>query len=174
MIKIIEYRDEFKKEVSDLIVSIFVDEYGFEHYRESCTNADYNKYKKTDGNCWIALSSDGKVIGSIALEGTGPDEAYLKIMYVNGNYRGEGIAQKLYDKLYEFARKKGYKRIILGTYERLGRAIGFYLKNGFTECPHETYTYDDVYYSVDIESPIQKKYVPTTHLNKYSLVKAAV
>ena len=95
-------------------------------------------------------------------------------MYVNGNYRGEGIAQKLYDKLYEFARKKGYKRIILGTYERLGRAIGFYLKNGFTECPHETYTYDDVYYSVDIESPIQKKYVPTTHLNKYSLVKAAV
>ena len=91
-----------------------------------------------------------------------------------GKEKFSRYAQKLYDKLYEFARKKGYKRIILGTYERLGRAIGFYLKNGFTECPHETYTYDDVYYSVDIESPIQKKYVPTTHLNKYSLVKAAV
>lgn len=129
MIKIIEYTDAFKKEVSDLIVSIFVDEYGFEHYRESCQNADYNNYKKTNGNCWIALSSEGKVIGSIALEGKNSEEAYLKIMYVNNNYRGEGIAQKLYDILYQFAVDKGYKRIILGTYERLGRAIGFYLKN---------------------------------------------
>ena len=75
MIKIVEYRDEFKKEVSDLIVSIFVEEYGFEHYRESCQNADYNMYKKTDGNCWIALSSEGKVIGCIALEGKNSDEA---------------------------------------------------------------------------------------------------
>lgn len=129
MIRIVEYNNEYRQAVSDLIVSIFVDEYGFEHYREDCQNADYNKYKENNGNCWVALTPEGKVVGSIALEKSTDEEAYLKILYVNNDYRGEGIAQMLYDTLYQFAIEKGFKKIILGTYKRLDRAIKFYLKN---------------------------------------------
>lgn len=150
MVRIVEYNAEYKQAVSDLIVSIFVDEYGFDCYREDCANADYNKYKESKGNCWVALDPEGKVIGSIALEGKGLEEAYLKIMYVHNDYRGEGIAQKLYNVSYNFALENGFKRIFLGTYGRLGRAIAFYKKNGFIEYPHETYTFDDQYFYVDV------------------------
>lgn len=150
MVKIIEYNNEYRKAVSDLIVSIFVEEFGFEHYRKDCANAEYNQYKESNGNCWIALDPQNNVIGSIALERKGLEEANLKIMYVHSDYRGKGVAQELYNALYDFAVENGLKKIFLGTYERLGRAIKFYEKNGFIEYPHETYTCDDKYFYVDV------------------------
>ena len=150
MAKIIEYSKEYGQAVRSLIVSIFVDEYGFENYRESCANAKYEKYKDTNGNCWIALDSYGEVIGSIALIGLGEAEANLEIMYVHNEYRGQGVAQDLYNALYNFAIENGIRKIILGTYERLGRAINFYKKNGFVEYEHNNYTYDDKYFYLDV------------------------
>ena len=50
-------------------------------------------------------------------------------MYVHKHYRGQNVAQKLLETLLEFAIK--YERIILDTYKKFERAIGFYEKNGF-------------------------------------------
>ena len=71
-------------------------------------------------------------------------------MYVHNEYRGQGVAQDLYNALYNFAIENGIRKIILGTYERLGREINFYKKNGFVEYEHNNYTYDDKYFYLDV------------------------
>lgn len=52
-------------------------------------------------------------------------------MYVRKECRGYGIAQELLNNLEKFAADNGFKYLILGTYERMERAIGFYTKNLF-------------------------------------------
>ena len=52
-------------------------------------------------------------------------------MYVKKEYRGCGIAQELLNTLERFAEDNGFKYLVLGTYERMERAIGFYKKNLF-------------------------------------------
>lgn len=150
MINIVEYKNKHRQAVTDLIVSIFVEEYGFEHYRESCSKENYNQYKENNGNCWVALDENDTVVGCIALENNNGKEAHLKIMYVHNDFRGLGIAQKLFNELYNFAIEKNFEKIYLGTYERLGRAIGFYKKNGFKEYEHDQYTFDDKYFYLDV------------------------
>lgn len=49
-------------------------------------------------------------------------------------HRGKGLAKQLLNELFEFSIKTlNLKKLQLGTYESLERAIGFYLKNGFVE-----------------------------------------
>ena len=49
-------------------------------------------------------------------------------------YRGKGLAKQLLDEVFSFAvQTLNLEKLQLGTYESLGRAINFYLKNGFVE-----------------------------------------
>ena len=59
-----------------------------------------------------ALDVNGEVIGSIALIGLGEAEEKLEIMYINNEYRGQGVAQDLYNALYNFAIENGIRKRI--------------------------------------------------------------
>ena len=49
------------------------------------------------------------------------------------SHRGKGLAKKLLDQILEFSKEINLQKLLLGTYESLERAIGFYKKCGFIE-----------------------------------------
>lgn len=67
-------------------------------------------------------------------------------MYVKKEYRGCGIAQELLNTLEGFTEDNGFKYLVLGTYERMERAIGFYKKNLFILDDIETEDVEERYF----------------------------
>lgn len=155
MYNIIQYRERYKKSVAKLVLDIFIEEFGFEQYRQVYENIDIMKYINNGGKCWIALE-DNEVIGTILLVDNGDNTVELKMMYVKKEYRGQGLSQELFDIFLQYAIKNNYEKIFLGTYDRLSRAIQFYKKMGFVEYEKEKYTYDDRYFYLDLTNKKQK------------------
>jgi GNAT superfamily N-acetyltransferase len=122
--------------VARLILSIQREEFGF-----PITLADQPDlsditgfYQKGAGNFWVALHGD-EVVGSIALLDIGNSEAALRKMFVAAAFRGgqHGVAKRLLDVLFEWARTHGVERVFLGTTDKFRAAHRFYEKNGFLE-----------------------------------------
>ena len=133
MYKIKKFEDRYNEEVNNFIISVFVDEYGFEEYRNELNEQKNIEYIENGGNFWVAFDDDDNVIGTVALVKHNQTEAELKKLYVRSDYRGRGLSKELYSKVLEESKKEDYKRIFLGTYDKLETAINFYLKRGFTK-----------------------------------------
>ncbi len=133
MYKIKEYEDKYDKKVNSFIISIFVEEYGFEEYRKELEEQCYSEYMEQNGKLWIAIDEDENVVGTIAIKQHNENEAELKRLYVRKDYRGKGLSNELYENLIMQAKENNLKRIFLGTYEKLESAIKFYKKRGFTQ-----------------------------------------
>lgn len=84
------------------------------------------------GDFWIATDNN-KLIGSIGIMPYSEDVAVLKKFFVYEDYQGEPfhLGQKLYASLLTFAKKKGFKTILLDTPHNTVRAHKFYEKAGF-------------------------------------------
>ncbi len=133
MYKIEEYKKEYNKKINDFVISIYIEEYGFEEHREIIEKYDNSIYLKQGGNLWIALDDNNEIIGTIAIYKRDEETAELKRLYVREDYRGKGLSKKLYEKVVNHCKKSDLKKIFLGTYDKLERAIFFYLKKGFKE-----------------------------------------
>jgi len=134
--KIVKYQDIYREELIEFITKVLVEEFGFEQFRDKLKNTDFcdNEHKSS----WIAVDNEKNIIGTITLEKKDDTEAFLRKFYVSKEYRGAGLSKELFNMFVEFAKNNSYKRISLGTYENLNRAIGFYIKNGFKEYEKET------------------------------------
>lgn len=128
-----EFEDRYNDEVNNFIISVFVEEYGFEQFRKGLQEQNNNEYINKGGNLWIALNEDDEIVGTIALKKHNDAEAELKKLYVRKDYRGTGLSKELYSKVMEEFNLNDYNRIFLGTYDKLESAIHFYLKRGFTQ-----------------------------------------
>ena len=133
MYKIKKFEDRYNEEVNKFIISVFVDEYGFEEYRNELNKQNNEEYIENGGNLWVAFDDDDNIIGTVALVKHSQSEAELKKLYVRSDYRGRGLSKELYSKVLEESKKEEYRRIFLGTYDKLDTAITFYLKRGFTK-----------------------------------------
>lgn len=60
--------------------------------------------------------------------------AELKRMYVRPAFRGHGVAPALLARLEATARAAGYRRLTLETGPLQAAALGFYRREGFSEC----------------------------------------
>lgn len=129
MIRIEQYSEEYREKVIEFFLQICIDEFGFEDWKEDIINMDNHTYENDGGNFWIAIDEKYDIVGTIALRNKGQAVGELKSMYVHKDYRGQDIAQKLLDRLINFA--SNYEKIVLDTYRKFERAIGFYEKNGF-------------------------------------------
>ena len=49
----------------------------------------------------------------------------------------EKTAKALLDVVYDYVKENDINKISLETYERFGRAVNFYIKNGFSETKRE-------------------------------------
>ena len=132
--RIVEYKNEFQKEVIDLIVGIQRDELGVNITAEDQPDLKQIPvvYQKGKGNFWIAKEED-EIAGTIALIDIGNDEVALRKMFVQPKYRGKdkGIAQQLMDELIDWCRMKDIRAIYLGTIDIMKAAHRFYERNGF-------------------------------------------
>lgn len=59
--------------------------------------------------------------------------AELARMYTNSNYRGRGLAKIIIGRIIEYAKNKGYKKLILDTWKKSDSARMLYTSLGFKE-----------------------------------------
>ena len=132
MVEIVEFEKRYNNAINDFIISIYVEEFGFENHRCIIENEDNEIYINRGGNLWLAIDNN-EIVGTIAVYKYNDEYMELKKLYVKEEYRGKGLSKELYNKVIEFCLKEKYKKVFLGTYEKMSSAINFYLKNGFKE-----------------------------------------
>lgn len=127
-----EFEDKYNEKVNQFIISIFVEEFGFEKARDELEKQNNYEYIENGGGFWIALDEEENIIGTIALRKHSNKEGEIKKLYVREDYRGKGVSMELYNKAKENSANSNFNRIFLGTNDKLERAINFYLKRGFS------------------------------------------
>jgi len=152
--KLQSYLPVYKEEVANLILTIQKTEFEIPITLEQQPDLNdiTNFYQSNNGNFWIALVNN-KVVGTIALLDIGNHQGALRKMFVDTNYRGKhlGIGKKLLDNLFEWAKEKQFKEILLGTTAKFLAAQRFYEKNGFIEIGKELLPVNFPVMSVDVK-----------------------
>jgi len=93
---------------------------------------------------WVA-EAGGERAGSVACTRVDDATARLRILLVEPDARGLGLGGRLVDECLRFARRAGYRRITLHTYDVLAAARAIYQRNGFTldgERPEHAFGHD--------------------------------
>ncbi|MGE0604209.1 MAG: GNAT family N-acetyltransferase [Xanthobacteraceae bacterium] len=115
--------------------ALYESEYGYGPQFEAlvadiCANFLKNYQPKYE-RCWIA-ELNGVPAGSVCLVREDAKTAKLRLMFLEPWARGRGVAQKLLQECVSFAKKCGYKKIVLWTQSELLAARKLYAKAGFT------------------------------------------
>jgi putative acetyltransferase len=140
------YKNAHKAQIASLIINIQRGEFNV-----PITLADQpdlanipSFYQIKNGEFWVAENDLGEVVGTIALIDIGGNEGAIRKMFVHKDFRGktQGVAQALFNTLFERAKKAEMNALYLGTIAKLEAAIRFYERNGFT--------------------PIEKQYLPSS------------
>ena len=63
-----EFENRYNEEVNNFVISVFVEEYGFEKFRKGLEIQNNQDYINNGGNLWIALDEDENVIGTIDIK----------------------------------------------------------------------------------------------------------
>ncbi len=112
----------------------------FEPYRTSYTPAAYLdtvlsaetvSQRLQSMHVFVAVRSQGEVIGSIACAIADSNEGHLRGMAVMPQFQGHKIAESLLQAAEEELRRLGSSRITLDTTEPLLRAVRFYESHGY-------------------------------------------
>jgi GNAT superfamily N-acetyltransferase len=103
---------------------------------------------------WIA-ESGGQRVGCVFLVAKDADTAQLRILLVDPAARGQQIGRRLVAGCIDFARRAGYRRMMLWTNEPLAAARRIYLAAGFSlvsEEPHHSFGAEltGQYYELDL------------------------
>ena len=130
--EIIEYDNNYKKSIIDLILTI--------QNKEAKINLSIeehpdlldvpNAYEKNGGKFWIAIDNN-QVIGTIALMIRENNCAILKKFFVKAEYRSQKVGFALYQVLLKYAKSKNIKNIILDTPSVATASHKFYERAGF-------------------------------------------
>jgi len=86
--------------------------------------------------CWIA-ERDGIVVGSVFLVKKNETAAKLRLLIVAPRARGIGLGRRLTRACIRFARRTGYRKMILWTQSHLAAARAIYQAEGFHKVASE-------------------------------------
>ena len=96
---------------------------------------DIEKYYTNNNGIFLALCLDGQLVGMGAIKKFSDDICELKRMFFAPKGRGKGLGALMLSTLLELAKKFGYQKIRLDTYnpQTQTAAIALYKKFGFYE-----------------------------------------
>jgi ribosomal protein S18 acetylase RimI-like enzyme len=86
--------------------------------------------------CWIAQMR-GEVVGSVFLVRKSATVAKLRLLIIHPKARGQGLGRRLTRACINFAREKGYRKIVLWTQSHLAAARSIYKAEGFRKTASE-------------------------------------
>ena len=121
--------------------------------------ADYAAAPDPDREAaWIA-EAGGQRAGCVFLVAKDAETAQLRILLVDPAARGQHLGRRLVAECIEFARRAGYRRMVLWTNEPLAAARHIYLAAGFSlvgEEPHHSFGVDltGQYYELDLAAEL--------------------
>ena len=87
------------------------------------------------GGFWVAVNSEGKPVGSVAVTPLDPPAAELDVMYVAPEHRRAGVARLLLAAVESHARSAGIGVLRLRAGEPQPEALRFYAAAGFVPIP---------------------------------------
>ncbi|MFC6464652.1 GNAT family N-acetyltransferase [Marinilactibacillus sp. GCM10026970] len=96
-------------------------------------------YDPDKERCFIA-ERDGKMLGCVFVVNAGKQTAKLRLLFVEPEARGLGLAKRLVDEVVQFSREAGYEKVLLWTMQMLGSARHVYRKAGFEVISEEINT----------------------------------
>jgi len=86
--------------------------------------------------CWIA-ERGGEVVGSVFVVNAGRGTAKLRLLILHPKARGQGLGRRLVRACLGFARRGGYRKMLLWTQSHLDAARGIYVAEGFRRIAEE-------------------------------------
>ena len=140
-ITISPYKNEYKQQVINLILSIQKNEFGIdvkEKDRPDLVDIHNAYVNNNSGNFWLALYNNN-VIGTISIIHITQNKLALQNMYIHKDFRGSmyNTATKLLKETVSFANENDAKEIYLGTANDFCAAHKFYERNGFSQVGKE-------------------------------------
>lgn len=113
---------------------LFWEEYGYDQRFERLVlgiAAEYFQRAGQEGQrCWVA-ARDGEPVGSILLTKKTQKVGQLRLLYVEPEERGQGIGSRLLKESISFARRAGYRKLVLWTQDEEREARRLYARLGF-------------------------------------------
>lgn len=130
------------KEIAELIRSVFR-EFGVARpgtvYFDPTTDDLYSLFRRAGSIYWIA-EDDGTIIGGCGIyptENLPEGCAEVVKLYLDADYRKQGIGRQLLEMSIESAKELGYTKLYLESLPELGKAISLYEKQGFRFISHK-------------------------------------
>lgn len=141
-------------QVAEMVASIIGDyhiDVDLDHIMADIEGAD-RRYAGDKAAFWVAAEGD-RILGCIALRPMEGETGELKRFYVRVSHRRQGIGQRLYDVLEQFAQRAGYKKIWLESSRRFEDAQRFYRRNGYRFIQALDNDWEDNLYEKELPEP---------------------
>ncbi len=129
--KIIEYNNNYFSKLQKFLINVAVKEYNYSEWLDYFNEMKFLP-QNADEVFYIAIDNANEIIGSIGATKIDNNVVKLHSLYVNKDYRNNGVGKNLYNTLLKFITQKNYTTIILNTFDKFNIAIKFYEKEGFS------------------------------------------
>lgn len=119
--------------------TLYAREYRLDHTFEGYVAQRFGEFAASydEGKDLIAVAElDGRIVGSIVIDGKEDGTAMLRYFLVHPDARGRGLGHELMNKALAFCRERGFRKVFLWTISELEAAAHLYKQAGFV-CTRE-------------------------------------